>query len=670
MCAIVGFWDSSGQTGPDESQQIAAGMASVLSHRGPDDQGTWAETGASLALGHRRLAILDLTREGHQPMLSADGRYVLAFNGEIYNFKSLRAELEPCGHSFRGHSDTEVMLAAFCEWGLLPALERFAGMFAFALWDRQTHRLYLARDRAGEKPLYYGWADGVFVFGSELKALRAHPRWHAGINRDALALMVRYGYVPTPHCIYENVCKLPPGCLLTLTESNVRARQAPKPVAYWSAQDVAVAGAANPYGGTESGAASRLRELLLQSVGRQMVADVPLGAFLSGGIDSSLVVALMQAQSRRPIKSFSIGFHQEKFNEAPHARAVAGHLGTDHTELYVNDQDLLRVIPKLASIYDEPFADSSQIPTALLCRLTADTVKVCLSGDGGDELFGGYHHYRIGQRLWRMVSRIPRPCRPLLARQLKLAARAGLAFGSAASRTNGLANRAWNLSDILPADSDRSLYQLLMSPNRNPQPWLEGGGVLEARSGDLAAWQHLPELMQRMMWHDFVSYLPDDILVKVDRAAMAVSLETRIPLLDPQVIEFAFRLPTAFKQRGRCNKWLLRQVLYEFVPPELVDRPKRGFSAPLAEWLRGPMRDWAEQLLDETRLRQEGFFNARQIRQYWREFLSQKRDWSPGLWHVLMFQAWLDEQKLVLNHRTGVQPVPQAKIMEAEACRS
>jgi asparagine synthase (glutamine-hydrolysing) len=669
MCAIVGFWDSSRRAESRELARVALDMASVLQHRGPDDQGAWADENVPLALGHRRLAILDLTDEGHQPMRSADGRYVLVFNGEIYNFKSLRDDLEKRGHIFRGHSDTEIMLAAFCEWGLLPALERFAGMFAFALWDRQARKLHLARDRAGEKPLYYGWTDGVFVFGSELKALRAHPRWRGEINRDALALLTRYGYIPSPHCIYENIRKLPPGSVLTLTESHIRARQTPEPSAYWSPQLIAEAGAANPFSGSEAEAKEQLRELLSDSVGRQMVADVPLGAFLSGGIDSSLVVALMQAQSPRPIKTFSIGFEQEKFNEAPFAKAVAAHLGTDHTELYVCDRDLQQVIPKLPRIYDEPFADSSQIPTTLLCQLTGASVTVSLSGDGGDELFGGYNHYRIGQRLWKNLALIPKPCRAPLARELRRAARAGLSL-RVAGRANRLLNRVWNLSDILPATTDLSLYQLLMSPNRVPGAWLKNANEPAAKNGEFSTWRNLPELLQRMMWLDFVSYLPDDILVKVDRAAMSVSLETRIPLLDHRVIEFAFRLPATFKQRGDSGKWLLRQILYQSVPPALVDRPKKGFSAPIAEWLRGPMRDWAEPLLDESRLQQEDFFNARQVRQNWQEHLLQKRDWSPGLWHVLMFQAWLDEQKTLPEPTPSVPPVAPKKMMEAEICRS
>lgn len=651
MCAIVGFWDSSRRMGLDALERTVLGMASVLQHRGPDDQGAWADENASLALGHRRLAILDLSTEGHQPMLSANQHYVLVFNGEIYNFQSLQTALEQRGHTFRGHSDTEVMLAAFCEWGLLSALERFVGMFAFALWDRWDRKLYLARDRAGEKPLYYGWTDGVFVFGSELKALRAHPRWQAGINRGAVALLVRYGYIPAPHCIFENIYKLAPGCVLTLDESSLRSRQTPEPVPYWSAQTIAGFSAANPFTGTEAEAGERLQTLLLQSVGQQMIADVPLGAFLSGGIDSSLIVSLMQAQSRRPVKTFSIGFRQEKFNEAPFAKAIAAHLGTDHTELYVQDRDLQHVVSRLPGIYDEPLADPSQIPTVLLCQLAGAYVKASLSGDAGDELFGGYDHYRKARRIWRAIDPIPTPLRKQVACGLKSFSSAGLSTEVAPEPVRHILNRLSNLADVLPASGDRSLYQLLMSPNREPHAWLQDASEPETLFESGSIWDTLAEPLQRMTLLDFVSYLPDDILVKVDRAAMSVSLETRVPLLDHRLIEFAFCLPASFKQKGGQGKWLLRQILYKHVPRTLVDRPKRGFAAPIAEWLRGPMRTWADQLLEESRLRQEGFFNVLQIRQSWQEHLSKKRDWSAALWHVLMFQAWLEEQGTI-QHRS------------------
>jgi asparagine synthase (glutamine-hydrolysing) len=667
MCGIAGYFEPSRNRRVRDCEQIVRRMASTLAHRGPDDEGCWADAKAGVALGHRRLAILDLSAEGHQPMRSADGRYVLTYNGEIYNFQQLRRELENSGHSFRGHSDTEVMLAAFCQWGFLPAVERFVGMFALALWDRQAGRLHLARDRAGEKPLYYGWAGHALVFGSELKALRAHPEWCAGINRHALALLARYGYIPAPHCIYENTYKLPPGCALTLTPEHSGDRKTAAPVPYWSAQSMAEAGAAHPFEGSEQEATDQLLALLQQSVAQQMVADVPVGAFLSGGIDSSLVVALMQAQSRRRIKTFSIGFPQENINEARFAKAVARQLGTYHTELYVQSRNLEQVIPRLPCLYDEPFADPSQIPTAILCRLAGEYVKVSLSGDGGDELFGGYNRYREAERLWNVISRTPKLFRRL-ACHLKRVSRFGLNMRVASGPVTRMLNRVGNLSDILSESTDRSLYQLLMSPNRETHLWLKDAQEPDTRHDALPAWERLPELLQRMMCQDLVSYLPDDILVKVDRAAMSVGLETRIPLLDHRVIEFAWSLPSSFKQRRNKGKWLLRQILYRYVPPVLVDRPKRGFGAPIAEWLRGPLRNWAEDLLGATRLRQEGYFEPRVIREKWQEHLSGRRDWSPGLWHVLMFQAWLDQQKVVPHHTEAIPSITGRNVTQAEVC--
>ena len=645
MCGIAGFWDSRCDVDGVELEQVVLRMTAALRHRGPDDEGLWSDARTGLALGHRRLAILDLSAEGHQPMHSADGRYVLAFNGEIYNFHALRRRLEERGHSFRGHSDTEVMLAAFCEWGFLPALVSLVGMFAFALWDSRARTLRLVRDRAGEKPLYYGWSGDVFIFGSELKALRAHPAWHGGVNRDALAFLVRYGYIPAPLCIYENIYKLPPGYALTLTEAQVRTHNPPLPEPYWSLQTIAEAGTAHPFDGADAEASERLVALLLRAVSQQMVADVPLGAFLSGGIDSSLVVALMQAQSRRPIKTFSIGFHQDGFDEAPFAKAVARHLGTDHTEMYVQDEDLRRVVPRLPSIYDEPLADASQIPTVLLCQLAAAQVKVALSGDAGDELFGGYNRYRRTQRLWPALRRIPENFRKRLARHLKVLSSVDLNLRSAPGAARRVLNRLGNLSDVLPVSSDRSLYQMLMSSNREASDWVREASEPPTPLGTPGPWEKLPELLHKMMWLDSVSYLPDDILVKVDRAAMSVGLETRIPLLDHRVIEFTWSLPVSVKQRRNQGKWLLRRILHQYVPRALVERPKKGFAAPIAQWLCGPLRAWAESLLGETRLSQEGFFEPKKLRQRWREHLSGKRDWSAGLWHVLMFQAWFDPQK-------------------------
>jgi asparagine synthase (glutamine-hydrolysing) len=668
MCGIAGFFESSPSRNLDDCHQIALSMASSIAHRGPDDEGIWADAKAGVALGHRRLAILDLSEEGHQPMHSGDGRYVLVFNGEIYNFQELRGELERRGHGFRGHSDTEVMLAGFCEWGFPPALERFVGMFALALWDRRTNLLHLARDRAGEKPLYYGWAGDALVFGSELKALQAYPEWGARIDRSALALLVQYGYVPAPHCIYENTYKLRPGHALTLSLAQLRTRRIAAPTPYWSAEAIAETGAAYPFEGSDEEAREQLLNLLKQSVAQQMVADVPVGAFLSGGIDSSLVVALMQAQSRRPIKSFSIGFDEERFNEARFAKKVARHLGTEHTELYVQARDLQEVIPRLPWIYDEPFADSSQIPTTVLCQLAGKHVKVSLSGDGGDELFGGYERYRIGQNLWKMTGWIPERFRKLI-RSLKSVSKAGWNMRITPEPVRHQLSRLWNLLDILTGSTDRALYQLLISPNRDPRTWLKDGKELEIQPDECSAWERLPELLQRMTCLDMGLYLPDDILVKVDRAAMSVGLETRIPLLDHRIIEFACHLPTRFKQRQDEDKWLLRQILYQHVPRALVDRPKRGFGAPVGEWLRGSLRDWAEELLGEARLRQEGFFEAAEIRESWQEHLSRKRDWASALWPVLMFQAWLEQQKSAPRSVIRIAPTPSIRRTEAEVCQ-
>ncbi len=646
MCGIAGFCDPRRGAAKAELERVAFRMAAALRHRGPDDQGAWADAQAGLALGHSRLAILDLSSEGHQPMLSANGRYALAFNGEIYNFQVLRRELTERGHSFRGHSDTEVLLAGFCEWGLRATLQRCIGMFALALWDRQSRSLHLARDRAGEKPLYYGWNGEVFMFGSELKALRAHPRWNAAVDRRAVALLTRYGYIPAPFCIYGDIRKLTPGCTLTLSEAQILSRETAGPKPYWSLQAAAAAGLMQPFTGSDSEAAEALQSLLLDSVRQQMVADVPLGAFLSGGIDSSVVVALMQAQSRRPIKTFSIGFDQNGFDEAPFAKAVARYLGTDHTQFYVQPGELRQVISRLPTIYDEPFADPSQIPTVVLCELARSQVTVSLSGDAGDELFGGYATYRKAQHLWSLLGHIPRTLRQGTACALQTAAASGLSFPPRPRVLARWLGRLANLSAVLPVADDQSLYRLLMSPNREPLAWLKEKEEPASRLDDVGLWESFSELLSRMMCADFLSYLPDDILVKVDRAAMSVSLETRIPLPDHRIIEFAWRLPVSFKQRHGCGKWLLRRVLHRFVPRVLVERPKQGFGVPIAEWLRGPLRHWAEELLSGPRLRAEGFFDEKAVRQKWMEHLDGKRDFGPALWHVLMFQAWLEQQRV------------------------
>jgi asparagine synthase (glutamine-hydrolysing) len=651
MCGITGFVDLARQTSSAQLKTTASRMAITLYHRGPDDSGTWVDEQAGVALSFRRLSIIDLSPAGHQPMESVCGRYVVVFNGEIYNFKTLRHELEAVGQAFRGHSDTEVMLAAISHWGIQAALERFNGMFAFAVWDRHAQRLYLARDRLGEKPLYYGRMGNTFLFGSELSALRAHPAFQAEVDRDALALFLRHNCVPAPYSIYRRVHKLPPATLLALDTRE--SAPAPNLESYWSAKDVAERGSGAPFSGPADEAIDRLDRLLRDAVKLRMEADVPLGVFLSGGIDSSAVVALMQAQSERAVKTFSIGFADPAYNEAEHARAVAQHLGTDHTELYVTPSDMLAVIPRLPEIYDEPFADSSQIPTFLVSALARRHVTVSLSGDGGDELFGGYNRYVWGRNLWQRVGWMPRPLAGVAANALTAVSpdnwdamfRTLDPVLPAAARQRNPGDKLHKLAEILAVDSPETMYLGLASHWKDP-----GSVVLRASEPPTALtarnrWARLDDFTLRMMYLDTVTYLPDDILVKVDRASMAVSLEVRVPLLDPRVVEFAWQVPLAMKVRNGTGKWLLRQVLYRYVPSTLIERPKMGFGGPLESWLRGPLRDWGEALLAEPRLREDGFFEPVPIRQKWQEHQEGKRNWQYHLWDVLMFQAWLEHQK-------------------------
>lgn len=661
MCGLTGFIDASRRLSAAELEAQALCMTDVLRHRGPDDSGIWTDASAGVVLGFRRLSIIDLSPEGHQPMTSADGRYVVIFNGEIYNFSELRQELSALGHSFRGHSDTEVMLAAFVEWGVQSTIKRMNGMFAIALWDKRERELHLMRDRLGKKPLYYGWAGRTFLFGSELKALRAHTDFQAEVERHALALYLRYAYIPSPHSIYKGIRKLPAGCMLTVTAEQ---EDLPEPVAYWSVYEAARRGIEEQLDGSEDEVTAELDGLLRDAVGKRMVADVPLGAFLSGGTDSSLVVALMQAQSSRPVKTFSIGFHETSYNEAEYAKAVASHLGTEHTELYVTAAESREVIPRLPALYDEPFADSSQIPTFLLSRLARTEVTVSLSGDGGDELFGGYGRYLLAQRLWRKLRRVPRSVRSMAAPAILAAFRPArvdaldeaslLSSDALMNSTNGREryssfNQKMNsLAEVMAADTPEALYLELISQWKRPDEVVKGvdgslDGCMEQAKGVA------PDFMREMMLWDAAHYLPDDILVKVDRASMGVSLEVRAPLLDYRVVEFAWRVPLSMKLRDGEGKWLLRQLLYRYVPRALAERPKMGFDVPVVAWLRGPLRDWTESLLGEQRLRDEGFFQAAPVRQKWREHLSGARNWQHQLWSVLMFQSWLEEQKKGAN---------------------
>lgn len=642
MCGIVGYWG-----GSYVDAAVAERMADRIASRGPDDYGVWIDDGAGLALAHRRLAILDLSPAGHQPMTSPCGRYVLVYNGEIYNHPDLRRELEAEGGQFdwRGHSDTETLLAAIRHWGLEGALQRLNGMFAFALWDTRDRTLFLARDRMGEKPLYYGRAGDTLLFASELKALTAHPDWRGEVNRDALALYMRHNYVPAPWSIYRGLAKLPPAHFVVIRDGGA---QIGEPQCYWDLGAVAERGALSA-GGDAEALIDALDDLLRDAVGRRMAADVPLGAFLSGGFDSTTVAALMQAQSDRPVKTFSIGFNEAAYNEAVHAKAVARHLGTDHTELYVTPEEAMAVIPRLPAIYDEPFADSSQIPTFLVSQLARRHVTVSLSGDGGDELFCGYNRYVLGYSVWQKLRVLPPSVRRGLARVINHAP--GQTLDAAQRllprrlRVANLADRLPKLAEVLAHRDGEAFYRQLVSHWKDPARVVLGASEPETLLSRKDRLPGLPDLRERMMYLDMMSYLPDDILTKVDRASMAVSLEARVPLLDHRLVEFAWKVPTGYKYLHGQGKWLLRQVLYRYVPRHLMERPKMGFGVPIEQWLRGPLRDWAEALLDERRLREEGFFDPAPIRRMWSEHLSGKRRWQYHLWDVLMFQAWLDEQE-------------------------
>ena len=647
MCGITGFFTTEKQISSQELGNIVENMCQSLIHRGPDDGGIWVDEEVGIALGHRRLSIVDLSPEGHQPMISANGRYIIVFNGEVYNFPQLRKQLESLGYNFRGHSDTEVMLASFCEWGVIEATKRFNGMFTFALWDKAERILHLGRDRLGEKPLYYGWCGHTFIFASELKAFKVHPDFQPEINRDALALFLRFSYIPAPYSIYQGIYKLPPATLLTWNGQTIQ----PQPVPYWSAKTIAESGVAYPFTGSEHEAIVHLESLLKDAVGMRMLADVPLGAFLSGGIDSSTVVALMQSQSQQPVKTFSIGFQEQNYNEAEYAKAVAQHLGTDHTELYVTANEAIAVIPKLPSLYDEPFSDSSQIPTFLVSQLARNHVTVSLSGDGGDELFSGYNRYFVGSSIWQKIGWMPKAVRHFTAKALTSVSPQNWNRGFAAVDTmlptklkvavSG--DKLHKLASILTLPHPDIMYAGLVSHWREPEEVVIDSSELSTVLSDRNSWASLPDFTERMMYLDLISYLPDDILVKVDRASMGVSLEGRIPFLDHRVVEFAWQIPLCMKIRSNQGKWLLRQVLYKYVPKELIERPKMGFGIPIDSWLRGPLREWAEDLLDESRLQREGYFNPLPIRQKWDEHQSGKFNWQYYLWDVLMFQAWLAE---------------------------
>jgi asparagine synthase (glutamine-hydrolysing) len=640
MCGIAGYWRENWRGG---FLEVVRAMGDAIRHRGPDDHGEWCDAQVGVALGHRRLSIIDLSREGHQPMISESGRYVIVFNGEVFNFQELRRELED--FLWRGHSDTEVMLAAFEKWGIQKAVERFVGMFAFAVWDRQQRELYLVRDRLGIKPLYYGHSGGTLLFASELKALRAHPDFSARINRGAVMLLMRHNYIPHPHCIYEGIYKLPPGTILRLSSD----KELPMPEPYWSAADVSAKGNATPLRGSPEAAVDKLHQLLKEAVQLRMVSDVPIGAFLSGGIDSSTVVALMQEQSTYPVQTFSIGFAESTYDEAPYAAKIAKCLGTNHTELYVTPREAQEVVPSLPELYDEPFSDSSQVPTILVSRLARRHVTVSLSGDGGDELFAGYPRYAISEQLWKQLSYFPRWARTLAARGLELLSAETLEWLLRPVHTwlperihaRRPIEQVERISRLLSAKSPDTLYHTLVSHWSSPETVVAADSEPLTAFTDASRQGKLNTFLDRMMLLDLVSYLPDDILTKVDRASMSVSLEARVPLLDHRVVELAWSLPAYLKQRNGQDKWILRQVLYKYIPSYLVDRPKMGFGVPIGSWIRGPLRDWAEELLASERIKADGILNPATVQNAWTDHVSGRRNREYQLWDVLMFQSWL-----------------------------
>ena len=644
MCGLVGFLGGGAATEGEEA--LLRRMADRLVHRGPDDAGTWANVSCRIGFGHRRLAIVDLSAAGHQPMSSVSNRYVIAFNGEIYNHMAMRSGLEAIGQAptWNGHSDTETLLAGIEAWGLESTVKKAIGMFAIALWDNQTRTLSLARDRMGEKPLYFGW-QGVgntraFLFGSDLKALKAHPAFSATVDRGALCLLMRHNYIPAPYSIYQGIAKLEPGCILTVS----LAEPEPKISKYWDAAQVALEGVAQPFAGSASEAVDALELLAKDAVRQQMVADVPLGAFLSGGIDSSTVVALMQVQSMRAVKTFTIGFEHEFYSEAVHAKAVAQHLGTEHIELYVTPQQAMTVIQRLPYLYSEPFADSSQIPTFLVGQLAKRHVTVSLSGDAGDELFCGYNRYQLTARLWKRLQLMPTPLRGLLAKGIKAIDPGILSRYLRFMPWTNVGDKLHKGADLLASASAADLYLGMISSWLAPSALVLGGVEPTTKvNGNGPALTGLSDVEQ-MMALDMLTYLPDDILTKLDRAAMGVSLEGRVPFLDHRVVEFAWRLPMGYKLCQRETKWVLRQVLHRHVPRKLIERPKMGFGFPIDAWLRGPLKAWAEELLGEQRLEREGFFHPILIRQKWVEHLSGHRNWSSHLWAVLMFQIWLEQE--------------------------
>ena len=646
MCGIAGFITQS-NSDSKRINDIVTKMSDTLRHRGPDDKGIWVNGEHGIALGHRRLSIIDTSVAGHQPMLSHCGRYVIILNGEIYNFKTLRHELESKGFKFKGHSDTEIMLAAISSYGVDSAIKKFNGMFAFALWDRKKHILSLARDRTGQKPMYYGFSNNTFLFASELKAMRVYPGFKNSINRDALALYMRFNCIPAPHSIYENIYKLPPSSILKFNYADLASKKYSVDK-YWSLSNIASNGIEHILDQPSDQLQDTVEQALSKSVNMRMESDVPLGVFLSGGIDSSLITALMQKNSSTPIKTFTIGFKDQAYNEAEHAKLIAKHLGTDHTEFCVTPEEAISIVPRLADIYDEPFADSSQIPTFLVSQLTRDKVTVSLSGDGGDEVFSGYNRHYWVKNIWSKIGWLNPGIRGVIAKALLLGSPRSWEnifskFDNSlpkGSRHQTPGDKMHKLAGVLSAKSAYDMYIGLRTHWDDPQSMVYKSNEPKTIVTDTDSRIFPHDIIQEMMYKDAVTYLPDDILTKVDRASMAVSLESRAPFLDHELIELAWRLPMNMKLKGSSTKFVLRKILDKYIPPTLIERPKMGFGLPIGQWLRGPLNDWAESLLVESDIKREGFFDSKPIMQKWREHISGKMNWQYLLWDVLMFQSW------------------------------
>lgn len=641
MCGLTGFLHNKTDKGRSELHMIGRKMGDAISHRGPDSGDVWQDPDVPLVLSHRRLAIIDLSEEGHQPMRSESGRYVIAYNGEIYNYQLLQEELEYSGFHARGRSDTEIVLAAIEYWGLNLALQKMNGMFAFALWDRTERTLHLARDRLGKKPLYVGWTKNALVFGSELKALRAHPDFDPAMNREAAALYMRYGFVPAPHCIYQDAWALPAGFRLSINADNLRPDTdlAKRMVPFWHHLRVLETARQKMESAPAEFVTQEFEKLLTSCVVDRMISDVPLGAFLSGGIDSSSVAALMQASSGQKIKTYTIGFEESDFDEASYARRIAAHLDTDHHELYLKPHHAMEVIPMLPEIYDEPFGDISAIPTYLVSKFARQSVTVALSGDGGDEMLGGYRRHLQAAKLWRAVRLMPSPLRKIVSRTIRAVPPARLdALFKNRPHIGASLHKA---ASVLSLDMQEEIYARLTA-QWDPPPVLQDGSLKLLR--DDGEWQpHNMSFAEKMMYWDALTYLPDNILTKVDRASMAVSLEARAPLLDFRLYEFVWSLPESFKIRGGKGKYLLRQMLKNHLPEELFDRPKQGFSIPVDSWLRGPLKDWADSLLNERKMEYDGILNPALIRKFWDAHRAGQADNGSALWSILMFQAWREK---------------------------